>query len=84
MNPSINISSRYSLANISASTYQNFLTGTTTQIGNKGSLEQGYVYAPYIIVQGSPIIIDGNWRERQRQQLRDERKAKLEKIYNKK
>lgn len=80
-NPITSISSRYSTVTISASTYQQFTTGTTTPIliGNKGinTLQPGIVFAPYIMAD---IIDIGDWRELQRKYFREKRKEKLEKL----
>lgn len=84
-NPTQTISSRYAISNIVSNRYyQQILTGTTTPIliGSKGSdpLQQGYVYAPYIMMQTEPTMNDQTWREWQRQNLRNERKEKLNKL----
>lgn len=84
------IKSRYSLTTISSDKYETInisgstsgsTSGVSTLIGNKTkSLSQGYVFAPYIILQSGSSQISNEWY---REWQRHERKEKLKKIYGK-
>ena len=75
MKPIKSIASRYSLTNISTNSYQSISINNNQTINNN----QGYVYAPYILTQKLPIIIDSYC---QKQLLISERKEKLKKLWN--
>ena len=81
-NPTKSISSRYSTATIPSNLYQTFqISGNTQQIiGNKNSNNVGYVYMPYIMVEKGATINGIDVREWKIEQLRKERKEKLEKL----
>jgi hypothetical protein len=66
--PLKSIKSRYSITSASS---------TFFGIKNSG-ITNSYIYAPYIIMEETPIIIDGMYKIRK---LRNERKQKLEKIW---
>ena len=78
-----NISSRYSLANISSTNYGNLnISGSTNYpiatLTSAGTYSQGYIFVPYIMSQTSTDIVDRDFEIRFRRQ---ERIKKLEKIY---
>jgi hypothetical protein len=73
--PLKSISSRYQLMNISGN------TKTLTDVEFKNG-EQGYIYAPYIMVQSTTIIEDGNWARILRQREIKLRKEKIQKLYD--
>ena len=69
-NPIKSISSRYSIQNINS-----------ILIGKKAS-NDGYVYAPYIPMELTPLLNDEEYREILRIQQRELRKEKLNKLNN--
>ena len=46
--------------------------------GNKGGIEQGYIFVPYIMVQSTPIIVMS--AQMRRELLREERREKIKKL----
>jgi len=83
--PKKGILSRYSVNNINSKYYGSIdvASGTTTSddviIGVKHS-DQGYIYAPYIIADSIPIIIEST--EERAKRRRKERRKKMERVLN--
>lgn len=77
------VKSRYSISTISPNNYGTLsVSGNTNNnviLGNKtGSLEQGYVFVPYIMSTTSTVIVES--REWQIKRLREQRINKLNKL----
>ena len=81
MFPSKSIKSRYATTTINPNFYSTLsISGTTYPLAtltSGGTLSAGYIFAPYIPMCDSSIVID---REYFRKILRAERKEKLEKL----
>ena len=78
------VKSRYSIATISQNHYGTLsVSGNTNNnviLENKsGSLEQGYVFVPYIMATTIPIIVES--REEKIHRLREERINKLNELF---
>lgn len=82
MNPSKSIKSRYSVNNISNNYYGvlniSTLSGSTILLsGSTGGNTPGYIYAPYIMMDSTPIFSNRKWKIKM---LREDRKEKLKKL----
>lgn len=77
------IKSRYSLLQIQNNKlYQEIITGDTIDIrGDKGN--PGFIYAPYILMESPPILIDGYGKYWERIIQVRKRREKIEKIRSK-
>jgi len=51
------------------------------EIGKKGNIGSGYIFAPYIPVYSTPIV-DENFINWKRRKIRELRKKKLERLKN--
>jgi hypothetical protein len=90
MNPFKSIKSRYKVAQINSNNYGYLnVSGTTNQVltgstplGTKGT-EQGYIFAPYIMVSGTTTISEGFYEspEEKAERIREERRKKIERIF---
>ena len=77
-----NISSRYSVVNVSSNNYGNLnISGSTNYqmatLTSAGTYSQGYVFVPYIMSQSSSVIIDKRYEIMIRRQERIEKLNKL-------